>query len=277
MRESHLHNAEGLITLGEKPKPMNRVFPITCLLKSLFVLLSLRRLPSGLRLASVWPAAFLAMIALTTTATEPPLSPMAPQYGAASEAVLRDEFTSPKLGAEWRVIKGSWEVRDGALHGVQLPAENHAAVLRRELPLHDFIAEFQFKFEAGKAVKLVLNKDTVHIATVAFWPGMLTIDKQPERNSGKQIRRLDSQKVSLSADEWHSASVEVIGNNILAVVDHHLCVLGSDEGLDIDKTDFDFAANESATLKNIKFHKATPPANVEAAWAKLRAFREASR
>jgi hypothetical protein len=221
----------------------------------------------------VWSFCFLAFIALIATADEPVNSPVVPPYGVEGEEVLHDEFSSAKLDPGWHVVKGSWELKDGALFGVQIPAENHAAVLRRELPLHDFIAEFQFKFDAGKAVKLVLNKETVHIATVSFWPGDLTIDKQPERNSGKQVRRLDAQKVSLSADDWHTALVEVIGNTIVAVVDHRLCVLGSDEGLDIDKTDFDFAANGSGMLKSVKFMKATPPANVEAAQAKLRAFR----
>jgi hypothetical protein len=222
----------------------------------------------------LWSFSFLAFIALTATADEPANSPAVPPYGVKGEELLHDEFSSAKLDPGWHVVKGSWEVKDGTLFGGQIPAENHAAVLRRELPLHDFIAEFQFKFDSGKAVKLVLNKDTVHIATVSFWPADLTIDKQPEKNSGKQLRRLDAQKVSLSTNEWHTASVEVIGNTMVAVVDHRLCVLGSDEGLDIDKTDFDFAANGSATLKSVKFMKATPPANVEAAQAKLRAFRD---
>jgi len=247
-----------------------------CLTRSQSVLqrrFHVRHMPSS----SFLLVCFISLLVRTAPADRPAESSVAPLFGLAGECVLQADLASAKLDEAWHNIKGSWEVKDGTLYGLQLPEQNHAAVLRHELAIHDFIAEFQFKFDSGKAIKLVINKDTVHIATVAIWPGELTVDKQPERNSGKQIQRLDSQKVHLSTDEWHTAVIEVIGDTIVSVVDQRLCVFGSDAGLDIDKTDFDFAANGSTMLKAIKFLKATPPADVEAAKGKLRAFREANK
>jgi hypothetical protein len=228
----------------------------------------------GHRTLAVPLACILSLMIRTATAEEPAKESAAPLYGVEGKCVLQADLGSAKLDDAWQALKGKWEVKDGMLCGLQIPEQNHAAVLRHELAVHDFIAAFQFKFDSGKTIKLVINKNTVHIATVAIWPGELTIDKQPERNSGEKIRRLDSQKVKLSADEWHTAVVQVIGNSIVAVVDHSLCVLGSDDGLDIDKTDIDFAANGSAKMKSIKFLEATAPADVEAAKRRLQAFRE---
>jgi len=219
---------------------------------------------------------FLPLLAITARGEEPAkLSP--PLYGVEGKCLLQADFASAKLDDDWKNVKGKWEVKDGALSGVQVPEQNHAAVLRHELPLHDFIAQFTFKFDGGKAIKLVLNKNTVHIATVSVWLNQLTIDKQPEKDSGKKLRRIDAQNVKLSPDEWHTVVVEVIGSTIVATVDSSLVVFGTDDGLDIDKSDFDFAANGSTAIKSVKFCKASGPADNEAAGRKLQALREATK
>lgn len=198
-----------------------------------------------------------------------------PLYGVPGKCLLQSDFSNSKLEEAWQVEKGKWEVSDGTLVGTQIPEQNHAAVLRHQLALHDFVAEFTFKFNGGKAIKLVLNKNTVHIATVAIWPGVLTIDKQPERDSGKKIRRIDAQNVKLNADDWHTAVVEVVGDTIVASIDGSHIVFGSDDGLDIDKTDFDFAANGSAAIRTLKICQATAPADTQTARQKLQALRDA--
>ena len=226
------------------------------------------------RTSAILVCSFLSLVARTGRADEPAKS-SPPLYGVEGKCILQADFASAKLDDAWQIEKGKWEVKDGVLTGVQVPEQNHAAVLRHELAFHDFVAEFVFKFDGGKALKLVLNKNTVHIATVAIWPAEVTIDKQPEKDSGKKIRRLDAQKVKLTPDDLHTAVVEVIGNLIVAAVDDSVVVFGTDDGLDIDKTDFDFAANGSAAIKSIKFCQASAPEDIDTARRKLQELREA--
>lgn len=225
------------------------------------------------RLSTILFLSFLPVLAVTARGEDAAkLSP--PLYGVEGKCLLQADFASAKLDEAWKIEKGKWEVKDGALSGVQVPEQNHAAVLRHELPLHDFITQFTFKFDGGKTIKLVLNKNTVHIATVSVWLNQLTIDKQPEKGSGKTLRRIDALNVKLSPDDWHTVVVEVVGKTIVATVDDSLVVFGTDDGLDIDKTDFDFAANGATSIKSVKFCQASAPADTEAAGRTLQALRE---
>ena len=227
-----------------------------------------------LRSASLRLVFSLSWLAWTAHAGEPANANVKPLYGTAGDSVLQVDFASAQLSDAWHIVKGKWAVKDGALHGVQIPEENHAAVLRRELALHDFIAHFTFKFDGGKAVKLVINKQTLHIATVSIWQNSLTIDKQSRESSGLKLRRLDERKINLQTEDWHAVSVAAIGDMLVVVLDGNLLAFGSDAGLDTDKTDIDFAANGAVSIKSMSFHRAQAPADKEAALRKLSALRK---
>ncbi len=83
----------------------------------------------------------LALLIANATAGEPAKGSLAPLFGVAGNCVLQPDLTSEKLDGGWRTITGQWEVKDGALRGLQIPEQNHAAVLRHDLAVRDLIAE----------------------------------------------------------------------------------------------------------------------------------------
>jgi len=217
---------------------------------------------------------FVSLMASAARAAEPASNP-APLLGVPGQCLLQTDFASEPLDPAWKAVRGTWEVKDGALRGQEIPEQKHAAVLRHELAVHDFIATFVFRFDGGKAIKLVVNKDHAHIFAVSIWPNEMDVFKQPEKNKtfSQKTGMLDARKLEINTEQWHTATVEVIGKTVVASLDGQLILCGSHEGIDVDKTEVDFAANAKGAIKSIKFCRASAPADLEAATQRLQAAR----
>src|SRR5881628_2147150 len=84
--------------------------------------------------------------------------------------ILTDDFSAPMLSKEWHAQKGTWTITDGALKGVELKSDMHAAVVRRELKAHNFIIQFSFRFDGGRQVGLSINDAKGHVCRAIVTP-----------------------------------------------------------------------------------------------------------
>jgi hypothetical protein len=208
-------------------------------------------------------------------ADEPANKGQPPFFCEKAKEVVSDDFASGTLSKDWKVAKGKWEIKDGAVRGDELADQKHAAVLRHELAIHNLVAEFSFRFDGGKGLSFGLNDKAGHVCRAKIMPTLLQVTKdRPNDKSPEKAAVIDTQILDLKAGEWHTAVVEVGGKTIVATIDGKVVAFGSHDGIDVDKTVFAFpVVGEGVSLKAIHIWEANLPADPAAALKKLEALR----
>jgi hypothetical protein len=218
-------------------------------------------------------SSLLLLPALPARADEPAKkeAEASPLFCVKGKQLVSEDFTSPALAKDWKVAKGKWEVKDGAVRGNELADEKHAAVLRRDLPVHDLIAEFSFRFDGGKGLSFGLNNKGGHVCRAKITPATLQVTRdRPNEKSAEKAAVLDTQFLDIKPGEWHTAVVEIGGKTIVAAIDGKIVAFGSHDALDTEKTVFSFpVVGDGVSLKAIRIWDATPPADPAAALKKL--------
>ena len=72
--------------------------------------------------------------------------------------------------APWLMPKGKWELAEGVWRGSEKPEDKHGAVARLPNKLADYVIEYEFKFEGGKAHSLSINAAKEHMARISITP-----------------------------------------------------------------------------------------------------------
>ena len=210
----------------------------------------------------------------TSRADEPAKKDQAPVFCEKGKQLAADDFASGALGKDWRIAKGKWEVKDGAVRGDELASEKHAAVLRHDLAVHNLIAEFSFRFDGGKGLSFGLNSTEGHVCRAKIMPTLLQVTRdKPNEKSTEKAAVLDTQILDLKPGEWHTAMVEVGGKTIVCTIDGKVVAFGSHDGIDVDKSIFAFpVVGEGISLKSIRGWEGKLPADPAAALKKLEAL-----
>lgn len=171
---------------------------------------------------------------------------------AADPVLLQDDFA--QLDPAWKIAKGKWEITGGALKGVELPADKHAAVLRRPVAYHDAVIEFRVKLEGAKTAHLSLNSRQGHVCRVVFDSEGFSLrkDKTNAKSADRPVA-LGRQGVALGGGQWHRVTVTVRGRVLSAQVDGGPVLSGEHEGIDVDKVDVGFpVTGDSASFDDLR-------------------------
>jgi hypothetical protein len=161
------------------------------------------------------------------------------------EVVFGDHFSGNKLSDEWKPALGQWEVVDGALKGIELEKDNHAAVIRHPMEYKNLVAQFSVKFDGGKSTSFSCNKAGVgHVCRVGLNPAGLSVSKdRPSKESTEEGKVLDTQKFEFKKGEWYTVLVEVLDDEMVATVStldgrRTAVAFGQHPGIAQDKSDF---------------------------------------
>jgi hypothetical protein len=182
--------------------------------------------------------------------------------------VLSEDFSGPSLDSKWKPAKGKWEIKDGALKGVEVAADMHAAVIHTPIKQTDGIYQFDFRFDGGKQTHLSLNGAKGHICRVTITPNGFQVRKDGAKNDEKDKGvLLDSCKMNLEKGKWYTMIVETSGKEILARVDDKHFAFGADDKVANEKQMLGFpVTGDSVCIDNVKVWEATP----NPAWAKTK-------
>jgi len=218
-------------------------------------------------------ASVAALFIPTARADETTSKSPSPLFCEKGKELLSEDFSSPTLAKEWRAAKGKWEVKDGAVRGDEIAADKHAAVIRRDLPTHNLIAEFSFRFDGGKQLGFSLNDKKGHVCRAKISPTQLQLNKDVPHDSKEKPPVLDTQKLDLKPGEWHTAVIEVGGNTMVASIDGKVVAFGTHEGIDVDKSNFGFPiSGAGVSIKALHVWEAKLPVDPAAAMKKLEAL-----
>lgn len=211
-------------------------------------------------------------MAAATASPSDDIKPLMAERGA---LLLKEDFTSSPLGAEWKTLKGTWEMVGGAIKGSERTADQHAGVLAREVKCHDLIAQFDFKLAGARSMAFSLNSAKGHVCRVTITPtGFIVQKDKTGKNSEDKSARLDTVNVVITSGEWHTMLVEVCGKEMVACMDGQQTGFGTHEGIDVDKTSIRFpVGGEAVFLRNLRLWEAHPAAGWEAKKKELESAR----
>jgi hypothetical protein len=175
--------------------------------------------------------------------------------------LLSEDFPGSALDKAWATPKGTWQVEDGVLKGVEKAEDNHPAVVRHELKTHDLIGEFAFRFDGGKMLGFSLNNQKGHVCRVTITPALITLQKdKPSKDSADKPAMLAKEKVELRPGEWHTMLVIVCGKEMAVTLDGKQLASGSNDGVDVDKTSLAFpTTGDGTSIKQVRVWEAVMP------------------
>ena len=178
-----------------------------------------------------------------------------------SVVLFEDSFERSELGAPWRIVVPSFEIKEGRLVAHQTSAGAHTTISRVPLEFRNAVFEFSFRLTDGDDLHLVLNDQNCkeahsgHISRVTFSATRVRISD--DRNgafrddqyraflaSGRTIKRdiYDTIiAVSLDPEKWHKVRINLIDDMMEVMIDGSF--IGSFRSPGIGhptKTDFGF-------------------------------------
>ena len=185
------------------------------------------------------------------------------------KTLVSDDLSQP-FGKGWIDGKGKWEVVDGAMRGAELKSDEHGAVKRRLVKFDSAVIAFAFKLEGAKTISVSLNANKGHLCRVQITPTGLTAIRDKDKKTGEKRVVLDSCKVTVASNEWHTMVVEIHGKELLVRMDNKHVAYGEHKEIAAAKANVGLTvAGESASFKNFRVYDGTPASGWESQKAKL--------
>ncbi len=207
-------------------------------------------------------SAFIFGASLSVSAADKPL------LAVPGKIIYESKLDTPP-GAPWKAAKGKWELVDGALRGSEIPEDKHGAVTRLPNKLPDFIIEYEFKFEGGRATSLSINAAKDHMARIMVTPNLVTIQKDDNDHDGPDKAVVFARFANPLAPGWHKVRMEMVGDTMLGQVDD-LTAWGSNDLFKQDRMVPGFTVGgQSVDFRNLSIHEATLNPEWEAVKATL--------
>lgn len=206
------------------------------------------------------------MAMLLALALQDPRPDLAARLSTRGKLLFSDDFSSGALGAEWKPLKGAWDIADGVLRGKEKAEDKHAAVLKYLRPYRNLAVQFSFKFDGAKQASLSMDGKG-HVCRVVLTPKGFTLRKDGSADKSVKAVDLGKSEVELKAGEWHTMLVEVVGSEFLAQLDDKAVVFGANAGIDVDKASIGFpVSGEGFVIDDVRVWEAT----VNPEWPALR-------
>ena len=200
-----------------------------------------------------WISLAVALAAASWSRAADAVAP-APVMSEPGKLLVDDSFAA-SLPKPWRGAMGRWEVADGAVQGTERAEQKHQAVLRRPLAFADAIISFAFRLDHARQISLSVNDAKEHVCRVVITPRGFVVQKDDHDHEGPD-RPVVFARISMpiAAGEWHTATVEIAGAEMVAQIDGATHVgFGAHELLDRPKANFGFtAAGGPAEFRDVK-------------------------
>lgn len=188
------------------------------------------------------------------------------QPPANSELVVDETFEGKSLDAKtWKVGVGSWKVADGVLTGAEVPADKHAAALRRVVETQNAVYELKFRF-TGQAKAFHFGFDPAkgelkkkgHLFSVVVTPESWKIMKHADKNDVKANpnKNLAVSKTPFATNQWYSLKVTTWGSYVTAVIDGTETLKASDPEFSVRKPTLVFrCVGDGVQVSDLKVYK----------------------
>ncbi|MAS93653.1 MAG: hypothetical protein CMO55_10720 [Verrucomicrobiales bacterium] len=182
-------------------------------------------------------------------------------------------YSSPltQIDSDWRTAVGSWSASEAGVSGTEVAADDHAAVMKRAMPLKDVIIEFDVLLGSGKSASFGLDDAKDHVCRVTITPTSFQAKKDDNDHEGPDVGKpFNSIQEELETDEWHTVRMEILGETLLAQTGDHIS-LGSDPLLATEKAKWGFiVSGETIGFRDLNIWEALPSEDGEKEVARLK-------
>ncbi len=168
------------------------------------------------------------------------IDPKIASLGAPVAEVTFDD--AGQIGKPMQAAKGAWKLADGVLHGKELKADEHAAVLNYQRKNRNSVVRFSFKLdEDTTGFHFSMNHKKGHLFRVIVSPTKMAVnlDKDKKDPTSKRIV-LGSSQGQFEPGNWYTMQVEMVGEQVVVQVDNGASVKASHASLDTDKPNYRF-------------------------------------
>lgn len=174
------------------------------------------------------------------------LKPVLVKAGKPSQS---QTFDNNKLGKQWAVNKGEWQVEENVLVGKELPADKHAAVLTWKLPNRNSMLRCSFQLKDAKFFHLSLNHPRGHLFRVMIdQNGMILRTDRDKKDPQSRPITLAKAQGKLDPEKWYTLQLEMQGDKVAAQLDNGLKVTGQHPSLNSKKTGYRFVMKGNTLL-----------------------------
>lgn len=195
------------------------------------------------------------------------VEPLMVQRGA---PLLDESFDGGLDTNKWTVAIGDWKVENGALAGTERPADHHAAVIKTPFSNVTAVVQFSFLLKGESSCHFSINDPGGHNSRVTVRANSLTMRKDLDKKDPRSYSLvLDEAGAAIAPDTWHTAILELNGEEMLVRVDDTLFLYGSHPGINKEKKDVAFPVLGVALFDNVKIWNAKPSPAWPAEKAKL--------
>lgn len=161
--------------------------------------------------------------------------------------------TYPK---EWHKGKGDWEVEGDTLKGKELPEDKHNTYMSREIPTPNVIVQFTFKLQGCPWMGASVDGKE-HVSNLSLQPDSFKIAKVTGIGPTTKHTEVDSTKLKLNDDAWHTVVWEIYNDEMVAAIDDLQMALAKADGLSMDRNHVELNnGGQWAEFKDIRVWKA---------------------
>ena len=179
-----------------------------------------------------------------------------PLLAVPGKVIYENKFDAA-LGEPWKILKGKWELADGAWRAAEKFEDHHPGVARLTNKLGDFVIEYEFKFTGGKFNSLSINAPKGHMARILITPKQVSIQKDDSDHEGPDKAIVFAKlPADFAPGTWHKVRLEMVGDMMLGQVDQ-LTGWGQSASFKQDRTAGLTLGGDAVEFRNFKVYEAT--------------------
>ena len=159
----------------------------------------------------------------------------------------------------WQASIGEWTVKDGALHGDEVPEDKHASYCTYKIDAADLVITAQFRL--GEATHLAFGcRDTIaphhHLARTFISKDAIWIQHMSGIAKTTKAVKAEELKTPIDPEAWHDLTIEISGDHYRATIDGHVIEARHERFADAKGIVALIVKGQGAQFKNLKLWKA---------------------
>jgi hypothetical protein len=170
--------------------------------------------------------------------------------------IYSDAFET--VGEGWQANVGDWKIEEGVLSGTELEADDHAGVMKRNLPMKDVVIEFGLKLADAKSMSFSIDAKG-HLCRLSVSPtGFQARKDDMDKEGPNEGKAFNSVSAKLDTDEWYTVRMELLGDEMVTQIDEEVS-MGTHEELAMEKLKWGFTVSGGPVyMKDLKVWEALP-------------------
>jgi hypothetical protein len=177
-------------------------------------------------------------------------SPSAPLLTEPRELYFADHFSKPASDRLW--YNGDWSAENGILQRVDSGTET-TRIHMRDAEYHEVLIRFDFQLQKSKDIRMITGSHGHYNAVVHIRPDHFYIQTAKDQTGPYFSYRHGECAYDFEPDRWHTMTVEIIGDQMIAHIDREHIAYATHPILAKERTYFAFQVDDQpAAFDNIQ-------------------------